>query len=153
MRTAEERKNSGQIANIGICFTLKDGISIPELREKLSKIRDTLEDEYAKNVGKRPDEDCFVDAQYFSCHLIAEQCKERGFSTEVPDLLREVFGLDYYSELEGVSYNDLSNIDKARENLAKKVDKVFVVLPKGSDITNGIYKEITTYSDNKIIFV
>ena len=67
-----------------VCFSLKTGLTMEDLKTKLITLRTKLTEEFGSDGY-----------EVRSCHLSRELCIEKGFGTEVPDLFDEIFGDKY----------------------------------------------------------
>lgn len=96
--------------NYAVSFTTNVPINV--LKEKLLKLRDSL---YTLNPSGN--------WRVLSCHLDAEICKIKGFGTEIPDLLNEIFGNNYIC-VTTVVLNDMTSesISKMNGTLENPID-------------------------------
>ena len=122
-----------------VCFSLKTGLTIDEVKNKLYSLRAKLTEEFG--------EDGY---EVRSCHLSHDLCIDAGFSTEIPDTFNMVFGDQYVCELEDEKSFDLAmkNINKYREQLSKKADKLVILA--GETVTN-VALELQLFTDNKVM--
>lgn len=124
---------------IQICFSLKTGLTIPMIEEKLLKLKDTLDKKYGAS-----------NYTCASCHLSKALCEEKGFSTDVPDLFDRVFGTDYICELDSEPdfATAMANINKHRMELSRKAEDL--VLLSNDQITN-VALELELFTQNHVI--
>lgn len=110
---------------IQICFSLKTGLTMDELKTKMKNLKTKLDELYGEN-----------NYETHSCHLSRQLCLNKGFTTEVPDLFDEIFGDNYVCELHAESdFNTaMSKIDDYRTQLSKKADKLVILA--GETVTN-----------------
>lgn len=89
-----------------VAFTTK--VPMDVLREKLTKIKYSVEVVYPNGYI------------ITSCHLDAEMCELKGFGTEIPDLLKEIFGDNYVCETAKV-FNDI--VDREVQTIVDAYDE------------------------------
>lgn len=126
---------------IQICFSLKTGLTIDELKIKMKNLKTKLDELYGEN-----------NYETRSCHLSRQLCLNKGFTTEVPDLFDEIFGENYVCELH--SENDfntaMSKINDYRTQLSKKADKLVILT--GETVTN-VALELELFTQNRIMVI
>lgn len=123
---------------IQISFSLKNGLTIPEIREKLIQTKEKLDKQYHEY-------------EVHSCHLSREICIAAGFGTEVPDMFEEIFGENYICEItEKTKEAAFANINKHREALSRKADRLVILSEE--QMTN-VALEIQLFTHNSIIIV
>ena len=123
---------------IQVCFSLKNGLTIPEIREKLIQTKTRLDEQYYKY-------------EVHSCHLSREVCIAAGFSTEIPDMFEEIFGEDYVCEItEKTKEAAFANINKHRQALSRKADRLVIL---SEEQTTNVALEIQLFTHNSIIIV
>ena len=124
---------------IQICFSLKTGMSIQEISDRLVSLKEKLDAIYGRGAY-----------ECRSCHLAKHLCIEKGFSTEVPDMLAEVFGNQYVCELESepTFQSAMANINDHRKQLAVIADKLVIL--SGETITN-VALELSLFTQNRVI--
>lgn len=124
---------------IQICFSLKTGLTIQMIEEKLLKLKDTLDKKYGAG-------------NYIcsSCHLSKALCEEKGFDTDVPDVFDRVFGLNYVCELDSEPdfATAMANINTHRMELSRKAEDL--VLLSNDQITN-VALELELFTQNHVI--
>lgn len=126
---------------IQICFSLKTGLDIATIREKLTTLKGMLDKEYGIN-----------NYECRSCHLSRTLCKDKGFTTDIPDMFDSIFGDNYVCELESeTSFNTaMAKIDDYRKRLASKADKMVII--ENGDITN-IALELKMFTNNRVMIL
>lgn len=126
---------------IQICFSLKTGLDITTIREKLTKLKGILDKKYGMN-----------NYECRSCHLSRTLCKDKGFTTDVPDMFDDIFGDNYVCELESeTSFNiAMARINDYRKQLASKADKMVII--EDDSITN-VALELEMFTDHKVIIL
>lgn len=124
---------------IQVCFSLKN-LENEQIHEKLKTLKKEL-DRY------------YDDIPYLvkSCHLTKTVCKNAGFNTDIPDMFAEIFGHDYQSEITETTYAEaMANMNKHREELAKKADRL--VLLSNEEIGN-VSLELKLFTESRVIIV
>lgn len=125
---------------VQICFSLKNGLTIETLKEKLIELKSQLDDIY-QDTGY----------ELRSCHLTKELCVQKGFETSVPDLFAEIFGDIYHCELTEETFDDaMRNLGRHRQELSEKADKLVIIAE--NDTTN-VSLELSLFTDGKIILM
>lgn len=123
---------------IQVSFSLKNGLTIPEIRTKLIQTKEKLDKQYQEY-------------EIHSCHLSREICIAAGFGTEVPDMFEEIFGKDYVCEItEKTKEAAFANINKHRKELSRKADRLVILSEE--QMTN-VALEIQLFTHNSIIIV
>ncbi len=124
---------------IQICLSLKTGLTIQMIEEKLLKLKDTLDRKYGAG-------------NYIcsSCHLSKALCEEKGFDTAVPDMFDRIFGLNYVCELDSEPdfATAMANINVHRTKLAQKAEDL--VLLSNDQITN-VALELELFTQHHVI--
>lgn len=123
---------------IQVCFTLKTGLSMEELRKKMLNLKLKLDEQYGEN-------------QYTvsSCHLSKKLCIDKGFTTDVPDMFEDVFGKNYICALTEDTFDEaMANINSHREALSKKADKLVILA--GETVTN-VALELELFTQNRVM--
>lgn len=123
---------------IQVCFSLKNGLTIDTIREKLTNLKTRLDNEYGDS-----------NYQVRSCHLSKKLCQDKGFTTEVPDLFEEIFGTNYECELTEDTFDEaMANINRHREELSTKADRLAIL--SETDVTN-VTLELEMFTNNRVI--
>lgn len=121
---------------IQICFSLKTGLTIPEIRQKMQELKAKLDTQ-------------FSEYEVHSCHLSKTVCLASSLGTEVPDMFQEIFGDDYVCEITETNKEEaFANINKHREELSKKADRLVIL--SGETVTN-VALELRLFTDNRVI--
>ena len=121
---------------IQICFSLKTGLTMDELKNKMQELKTKLD---AK----------FDDYEVHSCHLSRKVCLDAGFTTEVPDMFDEIFGNKYICEItEQTKAEAFANVNRHREELSKKADRLVIL--SGETVTN-VALELQMFTENRVI--
>lgn len=123
---------------VQISFSLKTGLTMTDIREKLQALKTKLDNAYSKY-------------EVHSCHLSKTICVNSSLTTEIPDLFEEIFGSKYICELTETTLNEaLNNMDNHRTDLAKKADRL-VLLAK-DELTN-VALELQLFTDNHVLVI
>ena len=123
---------------VQVCFSLKNGLSMTELREKMLELKEKLNETYGA--------DGF---ELRSCHLTRRLCIEKSLSTDVPDMFAEIFGENYVCELTEDTFAEaMANIDRHRIELSKKADKLVILA--GETVTN-VALELELFTKNRVM--
>lgn len=122
-----------------VCFSLKTGLTMEDLKTKLITLRTKLTEEFG-NDGY----------EVRSCHLSRELCIEKGFGTEVPDLFDEIFGDKYTCELAGEKSFDeaMKNLNDHREQLSISADKLVIL---SSEALTNVALELQLFTQNQVM--
>jgi len=93
-----------------------------------------------------------TDYEFVSCFLPRHIVKEKGFTTDIVDMLDEVLGDRHkYAGIAMENFDDfMANIYQLRFTVGKSVDVVYLI---GSGIVGGIKDEINIASNGKIILL
>lgn len=126
---------------IQICFSLKTGLTMDDVKHKLITVKEHLDTKYGKNSYT-----------VSSCHLSKKLCEEKGFNTDVPETFAAIFGDNYICELESEPDFDtaMANINQHRVSLAERADDL--VLLSNETITN-VALELELFSKHHILIV
>lgn len=126
---------------VQICFTLKNGTSLDDVKTKMLEAKHRLDQSYG--------EDGYLAK---SCHLSREICKDKGFSPEVHDMFNEVFGDGGYEcELTEKTFDEaMKNMQRHRERLAMKADRLVIL--SETPLTN-VSLEIELFTASKVLIV
>lgn len=126
---------------IQICFSLKTGLTIEDIRNRLKTLKAKLDETYGEHSY-----------ECRSCHLTKKLCIEKGFSTEVPDMFEEIFGTDYICELsdEKDFTTAISHINDHRAALARKADKLVIL---NSEPVNNVSLELELFTQNRVMVI
>lgn len=123
---------------VQVCFSLKTGLTIEELKEKMTVLKEKLDEQYGTKAYT-----------VSSCHLSRRLCVEKGFNTDVPDMFNEIFGDNYVCELTEETYAEaMANINKHRTELSKKADKLVIL--SGETVTN-VRLELELFTQNRVL--
>lgn len=124
---------------IQICFSLKTGLTIENIKSRLYRLKDKLDDTYGKDSY-----------ECRSCHLSRTLCEQKGFDTDVPDMFDEIFGHQYVCELESeTDFNTaISKINDYRAQLAQKADKLVIL--NGDTVTN-VALELELFTQHRVM--
>ena len=124
---------------IQICFSLKTGLTIEDIKSRLTELKEKLDNTYGKEAYK-----CH------SCHLSKTLCEQKGFGTEVPDMFKGIFGQQYVCELESETDFDtaISKINDYRAQLAQKADKLVIL---SSETVTNVALELELFTQNRVI--
>lgn len=123
---------------VQVCFSLKTGLTIEELKEKMTVLKEKLNEQYGTKAYT-----------VSSCHLSRRLCVEKGFNTDVPDMFNEIFGDNYVCELTEETYAEaMANINKHRTELSKKADKLVIL--SGETVTN-VRLELELFTQNRVL--
>lgn len=120
---------------IQVCFQVKDEVHNAEVKEKLKALKSTLND---------------TDI-VMSCHLPKEIVESKGWSTEMCDALKDIFGSQYLCMVYADTFDEaMSNMDEFRRKTALQADKIFVI---GEQSVKNIALEIQYFTNNKVQFI
>lgn len=123
---------------VQVCFSLKTGLTIEELKEKMTVLKEKLDEQYGAKAYT-----------VSSCHLSRRLCVEKGFNTDVPDMFNEIFGDNYVCELTEKTYDEaMTNINMHRTELSKKADKLVIL--SGETVTN-VRLELELFTQNRVL--
>ena len=127
--------------NVQISFSLKSGLTIEMVQEKLKKVKEALDFEFGKGSYT-----------VYSGHLSREILKEKGWSEEVPDAFESVFDKNYscMTSLYNTFNEAMSNMSTIRANMAEECNVIITLVPDRE--TNATYDEITLFSEGKVRF-
>lgn len=134
-----EVKKSGKPI-IQVCFTLKNGVTMDSIKEKLKEAKRKLDIIYPNGYLVK------------SCHLNRDICKEQGFSTEVHDVFDEIFGNGGYEcELTEKTLADAKiKMNYHRQKLSMEADKLIVL--SETELTN-VALEIELFTENRMMII
>lgn len=123
---------------IQVCFSLKNDVSLTEIKTKMLELKTKLDEEYGNG-----------NYEVRSCHLTHQLCIEKGFDTDVPDMFAEIYNDAYVCELTENTFNEaMANINKHREELSKKADRLVIL--SGEAVTN-VALELKLFTQNRVI--
>lgn len=125
---------------IQICFSLKTGLTLTTVREKLTQLKNILDESYGSD-----------NYECHSCHLSRTLCENKGFSTEVPDMFNDIFGDSYVCELESETDFDkaMAKLLDYRTSLAEKADKLVII---DKDSTN-VSLELELFTQHRVMLL
>lgn len=126
---------------IQICFSLKTGLTIQEIKTKMIELKTKLDNMYGEN-----------NYETRSCHLSRQLCLNKGFSTNVPDLFAEIFANNYVCELESETDFDtaISKINEYRMELSKKADKLVIL---ANDTITNVALELELFTHHHVMIL
>ena len=115
-----------------ICFA-KDA-DLVKVREQLEQLK--AEDTY----------------EFRSCFLPPHVVKEKGWSTEIGDLIEDVLGYDHVYALGHCKNFEeaMEKLPEARKYVAETVNRMFVL---DSGTAEGVRKEIEFFTNTKVILM
>lgn len=89
---------------------------------------------------------------FHHCFLSRKHVEEKGFTTDIVDMLDEVLGADQEAHLNKYdTFADaMLHIDKERKEVANGVNRMFVL---DSGTAEGIRKEIELFTNMKVILL
>lgn len=121
---------------VQVCFTVGTEEENNVIIEKLKAMKDQLEKQYGEAY--------IVE----SCHLPRKIVEEKGFSTQIVDAFDEIFGDKYACQVHADTFEEaMKNMDKYREALSLKADKLFIV---SEQKINGVALELNLFTHNKV---
>lgn len=111
----------------------------------LVKIKDQLKQLVQESKEK------YSEVQFAHLFLPRHIVEEKGFSTDIVDLLDEVLGDNQYNPIaDSINFNDyMSKLENARFELATMTDSIAVL---GVEVAEGVIKEIYAKTSS-VIFV
>lgn len=126
---------------VQICFSLKTGLTLSDIKNKLITLKEQLDAIYG--------EDGY---ECRSCHLSRTLCINKGFATDVPDMFNDIFGNQYVCELKDEIDFDtaMSKINDYRKQLAMKADKLVIL--NGENITN-VALELELFTQHRVMIL
>lgn len=126
---------------VQVCFTLKNGGDLSEIRAKMEEAKKRLDAHYGPG-------------NYLvkSCHLSRDICKDKGFAPDVHDMFDDVFGEGGYEcQLTEKTFDEaMTNMRGHREKLALSADKLVIL--SETPLTN-VSLEIELFTMSKVLVV
>lgn len=120
---------------IQVCFQVKDEAHNAYVIEKLKALKETLNNNDV----------------IMSCHLPKTIVESKGWSTEMCDALKDIFGKQYLCMVYADNFDDvMANMDVYRRETALKADKIFII---GEQSVKNIALEIQYFTNNKVQFI
>lgn len=124
---------------VQICFSLKTGLTLSDIKNKLIMLKEQLDAIYGKDGY-----------ECRSCHLSRTLCINKGFTTDIPDMFNDIFGNQYICELKDETNFDtaMSKINDYRKQLSMKADKLVIL--NGENITN-VALELELFTQHRVM--
>lgn len=92
------------------------------------------------------------DVKFICCFLNRKMVEEKGFTTEIVDLLENIIGdrliwlADKYKNFDEF----MKNIDKARTEVANQIDHLYVL---DSETAKGVSREIELFTMGRVVLM